>query len=218
MYDNVFTDYGKTEPIGSNDFVPGAVPSFGETEAIDSNPFNSPPTDFGKWDVPPTPSAADATTVPAGNDFVFPDSDPDNGAGSEFPFDNPNPTEVVGPEGETNFLPVVGWLVCIEGNDRGRDFKLHSGYNTIGKNPENDISIPSDNSISRERHAVLAYDSEENLFFFAPGNGVNLLRLNGKVLMSPSEIKSNDVLTIGKSKLIFIPLCTDKFQWPNAEE
>jgi pSer/pThr/pTyr-binding forkhead associated (FHA) protein len=115
-------------------------------------------------------------------------------------------------------MPVVGWLVCIEGNDRGRDFRLHAGYNSIGKNPENDVSIPSDHTISRDRHAVIAYDQEENLYFFAPANGVNLLRLNGKVLMSPSEIKANDILTIGKSKLMFIPLCSDKFQWGKDEE
>ena len=74
MYDNVFTDYGKTEPIGSNDFVPGEVPGFGETEAVSSDPFNSPPTDFGSWDVPPaspSPSSADEKTVPMNNDFVY---------------------------------------------------------------------------------------------------------------------------------------------------
>ena len=212
MKDNIFTDYGKTEPIGSfSGFNDASTPGIGETEPIDNNPLFNNPTDFGDWD---QKSSADSATRPVAGDGGFNLGDNDDGA---FQFENSDPTQVVSPEGTYSFMPVVGWLVCIEGNDRGRDFRLHAGYNTVGKNPGNDVSIPSDSTISRERHAVIAYDQEENLFFFAPANGVNLLRLNGKVLMAPAEIKTNDILTIGKSKLLFIPLCTETFRWGNDE-
>lgn len=226
MQDNIFTDYGKTEPIDSfNSFNDIPTPSsFGETEPIgnDSVFNNNGPTEYGGWDAPAP--GGESATLPVGDDggFTFPDpmqgGDPTVNAAANFQFEGSEPTQVVSPEGNYSFMPVVGWLVCIEGNDRGRDFRLHAGYNSIGKNPENDVSIPSDHAISRERHAVVAYDQEENLYFFAPANGVNLLRLNGKVLMAPAEIKANDVLTIGKSKLMFIPMCSDKFQWGNDEE
>ena len=215
-----FTDYGKTEPIdsfnGFNDIV--GPSSFSETEPIGNDSTFSGPTEYAGWDAP-QPSTEPAT-LPIGEDggFTLPDSELNADTPNAFQFESSEPTQVVSPEGTYSFMPVVGWLVCIEGNDRGRDFRLHAGYNSIGKNPENDVSIPSDHTISRDRHAVIAYDQEENLYFFAPANGVNLLRLNGKVLMSPSEIKANDVLTIGKSKLLFIPLCSDKFQWGNDEE
>ena len=52
--------------------------------------------------------------------------------------------------------PVVGWLVCIEGPLRGVDFRLHDGYNFIGRE-EGDIHIQGDNTISRQKHAVVAF-------------------------------------------------------------
>lgn len=221
MSDNMFTDYGKTEPIsGMDDFNPNVIPNFNETEAIGSDPFGSPTPGFGSWDAPEDSSPTEVTTVPIGREdaFSFSGDSGANDAGGGFQFDSSEPTQVVTPDGDFSFMPVVGWLVCIEGNDRGRDFRLHSGYNSIGKNAENDVSIPSDGTISRDRHAVIAYDQEENLYFFAPANGVNLLRLNGKVLMAPAQIKANDILTIGKTKLLFVPLCSDSFKWNDPEE
>lgn len=217
MQDNIFTDYGKTEPIsGFSGFSDGARPGYDETEPINKDAMFNRPTDFGDWD--PQKGGTESATRPVAGDGAFTLPEDEGGDSSGFQFENPDPTQVVSPEGTYSFMPVVGWLVCIEGNDRGRDFRLHAGYNSIGKSPSNDVSIASDNTISRERHAVIAYDQEENLFFFAPANGVNLLRLNGKVLMAPAEIKSNDILTIGKSKLLFIPLCTDSFQWGTEEQ
>ena len=34
---------------------------------------------------------------------------------------------------ETGIDPVVGWLVCLSGSEMGRDFKVHSDNNYIGR-------------------------------------------------------------------------------------
>ena len=170
MQDNIFTDYGKTEPIGSfNSFNDIPTPSsFGETEPIgnDSVFDNNGPTEYGGWDAP-TPGGESAT-LPVGDDggFTFPDpmqgGDPTVNAAANFQFEGSEPTQVVSPEGNYSFMPVVGWLVCIEGNDRGRDFRLHSGYNSIGKNAENDVSIPSDGTIDGKTIPTVQATLKEN--------------------------------------------------------
>ena len=113
------------------------------------------------------------------------------------------------------FNPVVGWLVCIKGASRGADFQIHSQYNYIGRAKHMDICIPTDPHISAEKAAVLAYDNNDKAFFFAPGSGHNLVRVNGSVVMSPVTLKAHDVLTIGETQLLFVPLCGDDFDWNN---
>jgi hypothetical protein len=113
------------------------------------------------------------------------------------------------------FNPVVGWLVCIKGASRGADFQIHSQYNYIGRAKHMDICIPTDPHISAEKAAVLAYDNNDKTFFFAPGSGHNLVRVNGSVVMTPVVLKEYDVLTIGETQLLFVPLCGDHFDWNN---
>ena len=37
--------------------------------------------------------------------------------------------------------PVVGWLVCLEGPDRGHDYPLRAGTNAIGRSPSMEVCI-----------------------------------------------------------------------------
>src|SRR5690242_13732720 len=37
------------------------------------------------------------------------------------------------PAAELRGDPVVGWLVCVEGPDRGKDYRLHSEKNFVGR-------------------------------------------------------------------------------------
>lgn len=114
--------------------------------------------------------------------------------------------------------PVVGWLVCIEGPSKGRDFRIHSQNNYVGRARHMDICIEGDNAISSERAAIVAYDNEQKMFYFAPGMGSNLLRHNGKAIFAAVELQAYDALTIGKSKFLFIPLCGERFDWSANEE
>ena len=118
---------------------------------------------------------------------------------------------------ELGMDPVVGWLVCIKGPERGRDFRIHSDYNYIGRSERMDICV-RDETISRENHAVIGYDLKEQLFYFAPASGRGIVRLNGKALLTTAELKSHDQLEIGKSTFLFIALCGEQFHWTNEEE
>jgi len=109
--------------------------------------------------------------------------------------------------------PVVGWLVCTHGPEKGRDYRIRSENNTIGRSMDNYIRIEGDDSISRERHAVITFDPTTNSFFLIPGEGRGLVYHNGKALFAAQELQPYDQIMLGRTKLLFIPLCGDKFKW-----
>lgn len=115
--------------------------------------------------------------------------------------------------GSTPISPVVGWLVCIEGAEKGKDYRIHSQYNHIGRGENMDICITGDECISTEKAAILAYDDQEKFFSFGPSMGHNVVRVNGKMLMNAVVLNAYDELTIGKTKLLFIPMCGERFDW-----
>lgn len=109
--------------------------------------------------------------------------------------------------------PVTGWLVSISGSEKGRDYRIHSDNNFIGRGEKMDICIRGDETISRERHAVIAYDTREKIFYFAPGEGRSINRVNGKAVLGMVTLNPYDVIEIGCTKFLFIPLCGERFEW-----
>jgi hypothetical protein len=112
--------------------------------------------------------------------------------------------------------PVVGWLVCLEGPDRGKDFRLHAEKNYIGRSPTMDVIIENDNSVSREKHGVVVFDPKKLNFWALPGDASGLVYLNGEVVYSPTQMKPDDVLDIGQTKLVLIPFCSERHNWTES--
>ena len=143
---------------------------------------------------------------------------PDGGSVSVVgsnPFDVP--TVIGGGKADGDIAePVVGWLVCIEGPARGTDYRLHAGYNYIGRE-SGDVRIRGDQQISRQNHAMVAYDSGEHLYFVGPSAGRNLIKVNGHAVLQAIEIKNYDIISIGTTKLIFVGLCGERFNWEKRE-
>jgi hypothetical protein len=109
--------------------------------------------------------------------------------------------------------PVVGWLVCVAGADRGRDFRIRSEKNFIGRAETMDVCIPGDDTISRENHAIISFNPKSCQFKLHPGESRGLVYLNGEEVDQPSGIKAGDNIELGQTKLMFVPLCTDAFTW-----
>lgn len=123
----------------------------------------------------------------------------------------------IGVYGDLQTEPVVGWLVAVEGNHFGEDFKLKAGRNFIGRAANMDVALSGDASISREKHAVVVYEPMSNVFLVQPGDAKELCYLNGKVVLTTTEINAYDLLSVGKTKLLFIPCCSDKFNWDSVK-
>lgn len=114
------------------------------------------------------------------------------------------------------FNPVTGWLVCIKGPNKGMDFRIHSQNNHIGRAKHMDICIPGDPTISSERAATLIYDYKGKKFLIAAGTGLTLTYLNGEIVTGSAILKAYDVINIGDTDLLFIPLCGEQFDWKNV--
>jgi hypothetical protein len=114
---------------------------------------------------------------------------------------------------ELGIDPVVGWLVSMEGKEKGRDYRIHTDNNFIGRGEKMDICIRGDDTISRENHAVITYDSRDKIFYFSPSDGRSIVRLNDKPVLAATRINAYDIIEIGKTKLVFMPLCGEKFEW-----
>lgn len=112
---------------------------------------------------------------------------------------------------------VVGWLVCISGPCKGQDFRLHAGWNYVGRDASLDVYL-EDNSLSRRGVVKIAYDPETLTFGVAPCEGVTMLaRLNNKPLRGDRDFEAYDRLKVGNSELILIPFCSEKFTWEDEQ-
>lgn len=112
------------------------------------------------------------------------------------------------------FDPVVGWLVSIEGGQRGQSFPLHSARNFVGRSDGMHVSISGDASISKDKHAIVTYDPKQNRFVLTQGpNTTQMVYLNGEGVYQPEPLSAHDVIEVGHTRLLFVPLCSDAFHW-----
>lgn len=122
-------------------------------------------------------------------------------------------TRRIGQGGPGGIDAVVGWLVCVHGKNRGRDYRIRSENNTVGRNESMDICISGDDLISRERHTIITFDPQQNTFHLSPAEGRSLVFLNTKAVLTPQELKPYDEIMLGATKLRFVPFCGEKFKW-----
>jgi hypothetical protein len=113
----------------------------------------------------------------------------------------------------------VGWIVVVSGPGRGASFTLFNGVSAIGRGDDQPVKLDfGDTSISRTNHAVVAYDNEQRKFFLGHGGKANIVRLNGKPVLSTEELGHNDIIRIGETTLRFLALCGADFDWSDEEE
>ena len=121
--------------------------------------------------------------------------------------------ETKGVMDELGIDPTVGWLVCVKGKDRGRDYRIRDRRNYIGRSPRMDICVEKDEQISREKHAIIGYDSRRRRFTLMPGESHKQTYLNENVVNTPTDLKARDLIELGDTTLMFIPLCGEDFTW-----
>ena len=119
---------------------------------------------------------------------------------------------------EMGFDPVVGWLACVEGPSRGKSYTIRGGINAIGRGDRMDITITGDRTISMENHAKVSYSDRNNRFNLLPGDGRNIVYLNGEEVFGPMPLKAYDLIDFGETKLLFVPLCGEQFTWKKEED
>ena len=175
-------------------------------------PASEPETDSGPLpETPPAPviePERDSVPVPAPasaqppRPAFFPSSAPGDGR-----------THILY-TGETSQIePVVGWLVCVLGSQQGLSFPLSGGRNRIGRSADMDVCLSSDPEVSRNMHCILTFDPASEAFYLQAGDGRGLTYLNGTLLLTPMQLKPHDLIRVGATTLLFVPLCGESFHW-----
>jgi len=108
--------------------------------------------------------------------------------------------------------PVVGWFVCTEGPERGRDYRLHSGRNFAGRSYDVDVSIIDDSAVSRKNHCSIVYEPRNCDYILVAGEGTNTY-VNELPLIDPIYLNNGDTIKIGDSIFVFIAFCTEERTW-----
>ncbi|MGF1650850.1 MAG: FHA domain-containing protein [Hyphomicrobiaceae bacterium] len=111
--------------------------------------------------------------------------------------------------------PVVAWLVVVGGPGLGLFRPVFEGNNTLGRSPTNRIPIDfGDDAISSEEQAYIRYDSTDRSFLFVPNMAkTNVVSVNEKRPAQPVELHAMDLITMGKTQLVFVPFCGPDFDW-----
>ena len=87
------------------------------------------------------------------------------------------------------------------------------GRNFIGRAAAMDVALADDDTVSRESHALVTYDAKHNSFSLSPGQGRGITYCNDEQVEMVRPLKAYDVIEVGKSQLLFLPLCGEQFQW-----
>jgi hypothetical protein len=115
--------------------------------------------------------------------------------------------------------PVAGWVVVVKGPGRGNYCPVFVGMNSVGRDANQRVSLSfGDDSISREEHAYITYDEEQRCFYLQHGGKSNLVRLGAHPVLSPTELKPNDLIRIGRTTLLFVPFCGADFSWTDEAQ
>ena len=81
-----------------------------------------------------------------------------------------------------------------------------------------DIKLTGENTVSRDKHAIVLYEPNQRIFLAQMGESHELVYLNGNLLMSNAQMKAYDRLQLGDAEMMLIPCCGETFDWQEDEE
>lgn len=90
--------------------------------------------------------------------------------------------------------PVCGWIVCVAGPRKGKEYKVVAGKNFVGRADDMDIQILGDNKISRRNHCVIVYDRKQGKNVILPGDSNGIVYLNEEAVYVPTPLNQYDVI------------------------
>jgi hypothetical protein len=116
--------------------------------------------------------------------------------------------------------PVVGWLVVVGGPGLGAFRPIFEGNNAVGRSRSQRIPIDfGDDAISGEEQAFIRYDSVDRKFLLVPNLAkTNIVAVNDRKPTGAVELAAMDLITMGRTQLVFVPFCGPEFDWSELTE
>ncbi len=128
---------------------------------------------------------------------------------------DPNAT-VAMTESDMDYLPRVharAFVVCVDGPMTGASFVFQENRAVVGRQKNYEIALFRDNSVSRSPHAIISYDKDSLRYTVAQGDPEKKVSVNGIFINAEQELKLYDIIGIGQTRMLFIPVCSEKFAW-----
>ena len=128
---------------------------------------------------------------------------------------DPNATVAL-TESDMDYLPRIharAFLVCIDGPMTGASFVFQENRAIIGRQKNYEIALFRDNTVSRSPHAILSYMKENYRYTVSQGDPEKRVSVNGTFINEETELKMYDVIGIGQTRMLFMPVCSEKFAW-----
>ena len=230
-------DTNRQQPAAPPQLRPASTEAEAPSGGAEPAAAAEPPADATRLvrNVSPLPSAAEAARAARGGTPNIPPVD--RPVDRHVEFESPPTTRVVRPEppvqpeapartqlvrgrqsvkrGQFHQDPVVGWLVIVGGPGLGAYRPIFEGNNTIGRSPGQRVPVDfGDEAISSEEQAYIRYDSADRSFLFVPNLAkTNVVSVNEKRPTAAVPLTAMDVITMGRTQLVFVPFCGSEFDW-----
>ncbi len=146
------------------------------------------------WEQCPFCAAEKNDTAPAPEEKTTPEGEPATIA-------SPSRSVIVVPRKGSD-RGLAGWLVALNGEQTGQDFRLLEGKNLIGKASPSDIVI-RDAYVSA-KHAVLEF--ADGRYVLRDEGSKNGTFVNGERIAADRELAPDDLIRVGRTELKFKPL------------
>ena len=91
---------------------------------------------------------------------------------------------------------IVGWIISFSLDAMGLDYRIYEGNNTIGRDPENTITVANDSAISG-KHVTILFRMGH--YYIKDEMAVNGTFLNGELIEigKPYELHDGDTIGLG---------------------
>ena len=99
-------------------------------------------------------------------------------------------------------LPAIAWLVMMEGEREGEDFRITKEEFKIGRDPSLKCDLVlKDPTVSKE-HAKIKLQDDGKIYIYDLGSENGTI-VNDEEIKGPKELKDDDIIIMGKTKFLF---------------
>ena len=204
--------------------VPGMMPGNPAAQipssapAVEEAPVSEPAVEVSEPIVPEEAASVPEETSPVPEETAL-------SAPVEAPVSFPSFTEPVTrdanatvalTESDMDYLPRIharAFLVCIDGPMTGASYVFQESRAVIGRQKNYEIALYRDISVSRSQHAILNYYSDSFRYTVSAGDADKKVSVNGVFIDAETDLKLYDIIGVGQTRLLFIPVCSEKFAW-----
>ena len=119
---------------------------------------------------------------------------------------------------QMGFDPVVGWLACVEGPSRGKSYTVRGGHqrHRPGR-PDGHHHHRRPDHLHGETTPRSATATGTTGSTCCPATGGTSSTSTGRRCSPPRPLQAYDLIDFGETKLLFIPLCGERFTWKKEE-